>query len=93
MIGTTISDRLNPLGVPTAQLLATPGVQVLASVDEAHAAGLQITQGNEKPPAWQGDATTGRMAPDVPGGMHYEKVVLISTGQPLPLSDGQKDLE
>lgn len=99
MIGVTVqnpSDGATPVVGPTvAEVLARTGgtPTVYTTVDQVQGAGINVTQGNEKLPAWQGDATTGRLAPEVPGGLHYEKVLLVSTGQPLPLSQTQQDRE
>lgn len=92
-IGALVDTRIPKLGIPITDVLTRPGIVVVTSVDEAHAAGLNVTQGNENPPAWQGDTTTGRMAPDIPGGLHYELVALIAEGAPLPLDQQQRDQE
>lgn len=93
-IGALVDTRIPKLGTPVAEVLARPGVTVVyTTVDAVQAAGLNVSQGNQLPPAWQGDTTTGRMAPDIPGGLHFEKVLLVATGAPLPLSARQKQQE
>ncbi len=93
-IGTTYqSPELPLLGTPIADIIATGGVTQLASVDAVQQAGMNVTQGNNQPPAWQGDSATGRLAPEVAGGLHYAKVLLVTPGQPVPLTPRQQDQE
>lgn len=87
------SPELPLLGTPIADVIASGGVRQLTSVDAVQQAGMNVTQGNNQPPAWQGDNVTGRMAPEVPGGLHYAKVILVTTGQPVPLRQSQQDQE
>jgi len=93
-IGALVDTRLPKLGPTVAEVLARPGVTVVyTTVDAVQAAGLNVSQGNNLPPAWQGGTTTGRMAPEVPGGLHFEKVLLVATASPVPLSARQKQQE
>lgn len=93
-IGVIVDSRIPLLGTPIAAVLASsPAPAVLTSVTAVQAAGMNVTQGNNLPPAWQGDSTTGRLAPEIPGGLHMEKVLLVTTGQPVPLTPSQQDRE
>lgn len=87
MIGTVFSGRRGiPLRVAQAQV---PAPAVFTSVDAAHLANIATMQGAERPPAAQADTTTGMVAPPIPGGLAYEKVLLVTGSAPVPLTADQ----
>lgn len=77
-IGVTVGRNSGPSLV---QKLAEPGV---TSLDWIEATGeVPIYQGSEMAVAAMGDTSTGLLAPEVPGGLQMQKVIIVSEAQPI----------
>lgn len=83
-IGTTIRRFL---GVPIVDRLPTN--VVYDTLEEALAAGEVIFQGDPQAVTPMADETTGRLAPEIPGGLQMKRtmVVLQATPVPMPVPD------
>ncbi len=81
-MGIGVLTGVNTRGVPLSDKLAEPGV-VSYTVAQAVAAGLPLTQGALKAVAPLADTVINRVAPPVPGGLQMQKVVVVTTAQPI----------
>ncbi len=81
---------LEPWGsLLTGTLGADPGWDPLQfAIESAHANGLELHAWVNVYPAWKGVKPPGEANPPAPLMLHPQWLVVDSTGQPLPLSDG-----
>lgn len=84
-LGVTINyDGFPPRGIPLSQKLAEPGV-VAVTVAAARGA-LPLIQGEKMAVAPMADTSTDMVAPPIPGGLQMEKVVVVTTAQPVKIN-------
>jgi len=81
-MGIGVLTGVNTRGVPLSDKLAEPGV-VQYTVAQAVAAGIPLTQGAPMAVGPLAETVTNRVTPPVPGGLQFQKVVVVTDMQPI----------